>query len=83
MADIFPDIQTTLAAYRSKTLKPSTVASDLLSRLETENPQLNAYLRTYAPEIKAAAEKADAAYAAGTARPVGTHSVLPSTARAP
>jgi aspartyl-tRNA(Asn)/glutamyl-tRNA(Gln) amidotransferase subunit A len=70
MADIFPDIQTTLAAYRSKTLKPSTVASDLLSRLEAENPQLNAYLRTYAPEIKAAAEKADAAYAAGTARPL-------------
>ncbi len=70
MADIFPDIQTTLAAYRAKTLKPSTVAADLLARLEAENPQLNAYLRTYAPEIAAAAAKADAAYASGTARPL-------------
>jgi aspartyl-tRNA(Asn)/glutamyl-tRNA(Gln) amidotransferase subunit A len=70
MADIFHDIQTTIAAYRAKTLKPSAVATELLARLEAENPQLNAYLRTYAPEITAAAKKADAAYAGGTARPL-------------
>jgi len=70
MAELFPSIQETIASYRAKTLKPSAVATELLARLEKENPELNAYLRTYAPEITAAAKKADAAYAAGTARPL-------------
>ena len=70
MADIFSDIQTTIAAYRSKKLKPSSVATELLARLDKENPELNAYLRTYAPEIADAAKKADDSYAAGTARPL-------------
>jgi len=70
MAELFPSIQETIAAYRAKTLKPSAVAAELLTRLDKENPELNAYLRTYAPEIAAAAKKADAAYAAGTARPL-------------
>jgi len=70
MAELFPSIQETIAAYRAKTLKPSAVATELLARLDKENLELNAYLRTYTPEIVAAAKKADAAYAAGTARPL-------------
>src|SRR5512133_832002 len=70
MAEIFPSIQETIKAYRAGTLKPSVVAAELLARIDKENPELNAYLRTYASEVTAAAKLADAAYANGTARPL-------------
>jgi len=70
MAELFPSIQETIAAYRAKTLMPSQVAAELLSRLEKENPDLNAYLRTYGTEMIEAAKRADSAYATGKARPL-------------
>ncbi len=70
MAQILPTIEETLAAYRAKTLLPSAVAEALFSSIKTEDAELHAYLRTYETEAKAAAKLADAAYAAGTARPL-------------
>ena len=70
MAELFPDIKITLAAYRDKKLKPSEVAEVLLTRVNEENPELNAYLRIYRDAIVSAAVRADRAYADGMARPL-------------
>jgi aspartyl-tRNA(Asn)/glutamyl-tRNA(Gln) amidotransferase subunit A len=70
MSNEFLGVADVLSAYREKKLTPSAAATAIFSKIKKENGALNAYLRVYEKEALAAAAKADAVYAAGTARPL-------------
>jgi len=60
----------TLEAFRARTRTPSDTASEMLAFIKDENDALHAYLRVFDTDVRAAAARADAAYGAGTARPL-------------
>jgi aspartyl-tRNA(Asn)/glutamyl-tRNA(Gln) amidotransferase subunit A len=64
------NINETLAAYRSKELRPSEVAAEIFENIRAKDGEIRAYLRVYEDEAMAKARAADEAYDKGTARPL-------------
>jgi aspartyl-tRNA(Asn)/glutamyl-tRNA(Gln) amidotransferase subunit A len=64
------NINETIAAYRSKELKPSEAAGEIFDNIKSKDGEIRAYLRVYEDEVMAKARAADLAYAKGTARPL-------------
>ncbi len=69
-------------AYRAKTLTPVALVRDLLARIETLDPKLNAFIRLDAEAAMRSAEQATAELAAGRGRgplhgvPVGIKDII-------
>lgn len=59
-----------LEAFKSKRLSPVEATRALLERIEIVNPKINAYVMLLSETAEAAARESEAAYMAGTARPL-------------
>ncbi len=59
-----------LAQFQSNALSPVAYLDALITRTEAVNPAINAVTETYFVQARDAAQQAETAYAAGTARPL-------------